>query len=162
MSDGWLALLTGATMAIGVMGTLIPVVPGVGLVWLAALGWGAMTGFDAVATISMAVITALLAVGVYLGVRIPQKAASAEGLSKLGLVVGVTGAVVFAFALPVLGAPIGFVLGVWLVRLLDTGDASAALRSSLRTTVALIRASAAQFVVALGMGFVWIVWLIIG
>ena len=162
MSDGWLALLTGATMAIGVLGTLLPVVPGVGLVWLAALGWGVVTGFDGVGIVSMALITALAAAGVYLGLRIPQKAATAEGLSKLGLVVGLGGALVFAFVLPVLGAPIGFVLGVWLVRLLDTGDARSALRSSIRTTGALIRASAAQFVVALGMGLVWVAWLVIG
>lgn len=162
MSEAWLALLTGAAMAIGVLGTLIPIVPGVGLVWIAALAWGALTGFDAVAAVAMALITALAAFGLYLGVRIPQKTASAEGLSTSGLVVGVVGALVLAFALPVLGAPIGFVLGVWIVRLRATGDPGSALQSSIRTTVALVRASAAQFAVAIGMALVWVAWLVIG
>lgn len=162
MNDVGLALLTGAVMAIGILGTLIPIVPGIGLVWFAAIAWGALVGFGIVGVISMTLITALAVAGVFLGLRIPHRAATTEGLSRIGLVVGIAVAIVFAIALPLVGAPIGFVVGVWLVRMRDTRDAAAAWRSTVRTTIALVQASAAQFAVAVLMSLVWVAWFLIG
>lgn len=162
MNDIALALLTGAAMAIGILGTLIPIIPGIGLVWLAAVAWGMLAGFGTVGMISMTLITGLLAAGVFLGLRIPQRAATAEGLSRIGLFAGIVVALVFAIALPLVGAPIGFVVGVWIVRMRDTRDAAAAWRSTVRTTIALVQASAAQFVIAVLMSLVWVAWLFIG
>ena len=161
MNDIALALLTGAVIAIGILGTLIPIVPGIGLIWFAAVAWGVFTGFGPVGVISMIMITGLLAIGVFLGLRIPQRAATGEGLSRVGLFAGIVLAIVFAIALPVVGAPIGFVVGVWLVRMSDTRDAAAAWRSAIRTTIALVKASAAQFVVAVLMSLVWVAWAVI-
>lgn len=157
-----MALLTGAVMAIGILGTLIPIVPGIGLIWVAAIVWGVVAGFGTVGVISMILITGLLVIGVFLGLRIPQRAASAEGLTRIGLFAGIVVAIVFAFILPVVGAPIGFVVGVWIVRMMDTRDAASAWRSAIRTTIALVRASATQFVVAVLMSLVWVAWFLIG
>ena len=162
MNDLALALLTGAVMAIGILGTLIPIVPGIGLIWFAAIAWGVFAGFGTVGAISMIIITGLLAIGVFLGLRIPQRAAAAEGLTRIGLFAGIVLAIVFAIALPVVGAPIGFVVGVWIVRMRDTRDAAAAWRSAVRTTIALVQASAAQFVIAVLMTLVWVAWFLIG
>ena len=158
MSELWLGLVTAAVIGVGVIGTVVPVIPGIGLIWIAALGWGLLTGFAGAGVFAMGFLTLLLVVGVFLGVRIPQRTATAEGLSAMGLVVGVILAIVGAIVLPVIGAAVGFVFGVWLLRYLDSRDASAAWRSSVRTIGALVTASAAQLVVATGMAIVWAAW----
>lgn len=154
--------LTAAVVMLGVVGTIIPLLPGLLLVWFAALGWGLLMGFGFGGIVAMVLITAMLAVGIYLSIRIPQKSAAAQGLSIGGTLFGVVLAIVVGIVLPVVGVPIGFVLGVWIVRVLNTGDASEAFRSSLRTTYALLRASAAQFGVAVAMGLTWLVWALNG
>ncbi len=149
MIDDVAFALTAAVVMLGVVGTIIPLLPGLLLVWAAAFGWGLLMGFGFGGIVAMVMITAMLVAGIYLSIRIPQKSAAAQGLSIGGTLFGVVLAIIMGVVLPVVGVPIGFVLGVWIVRVLDTGDAPEAFRSALRTTYALLRASAAQFGVAI-------------
>jgi uncharacterized protein YqgC (DUF456 family) len=158
MSDPVLFVLIAGAILLGVVGTIVPLLPGLALVWVAALVWGLLTDFGTAGAISMVVITLLLGVGVYLGLRIPQRTAAAEGLTIRGMILGVVLALFVGIVIPVIGIPLGFVLGVWIVRIADTGDASAAFRSAIATTWALIRASATQFGIGIAMGFVWLLW----
>jgi hypothetical protein len=154
--------LTAAVVMFGVLGTIIPLLPGLMLVWAAALGWGLVMGFGSGGIVAMALITGLLVAGIYLSIRIPQRSAAAQGLSLWGTLFGLLLAIALGIVLPIVGIPIGFVLGVWVVRVIDTGDASEAFRSALQTTLALLRASAAQFGVATAMGLTWLVWALNG
>lgn len=154
--------VTAAAVMLGVVGTIVPLLPGLLLVWVAALGWGLYSGFGLGGTVAMVLITSLLAFGIYLSIRIPQKSVAAQGLSVAGTLFGLVLAIVVGIVLPVVGIPIGFVLGVWIVRVIDTGDASAAFRSALQTTFALLKASVAQFAVAAAMGLTWLVWALNG
>lgn len=45
MDNGLLLLLTAIVMAVGLAGTVLPVIPGLGLIWLAGVGYGLVTGF---------------------------------------------------------------------------------------------------------------------
>ncbi len=158
MSDPVLFVLTAGFIVIGVVGTIVPLLPGLALVWAAALIWGLLTSFDTAGVVAMALITILFAAGIYLSLRIPQKSAAAQGLSIKGTIFGVALAIGVGIVIPVIGIPLGFVLGVWIVRIADTGDARVAFRSALATTAALLRASAAQFGIGLAMGSVWLLW----
>ncbi len=162
MIDDVAFALTAALIMLGVLGTIVPLLPGLMLVWFAALGWGLIMGFDFGGLVAMSVITALLIAGIYLSIRIPQKSAAAQGLSLWGTIFGLVLAIGVGIVLPIVGIPIGFVLGVWIVRVVDTGDAAEAFRSALHTTFALLRASAAQFGVATAMGLTWLVWALNG
>lgn len=158
MNEAVLFALTAAAIVIGVIGTIVPLLPGIALVWAATLVWGLLTEFGAGGVAAMVVITGLAGAGVYLSVRIPQRTAAAEGLSIRGTLFGLLLAIVVGIVIPIIGIPVGFVLGVWIVRIAETGDASAAFRSAVATTGALIRASAAQFAVGCAMGIVWLIW----
>ena len=162
MSDPVLFVLTAGAIVIGVVGTIVPLLPGLALVWVAALVWGFVTSFDTAGIVAMTAITLLFGAGIYLSLRIPQKSASAQGLSLRGTIFGVALAIGVGIVIPVIGIPLGFVLGVWIVRIADTGDARAAWRSALATTAALLRASAAQFGIGVAMGSVWLLWALTG
>ncbi|MDH3249561.1 MAG: DUF456 family protein [Acidimicrobiia bacterium] len=158
MNDPVLFVLTAGVIVIGVVGTIVPLLPGLALVWLAALAWGMLTSFGTAGFLAMTTITLLFGAGIYLGLRIPQKSAAAQGLSIRGTVLGVLLAIGVGIVIPVVGIPLGFVLGVWIVRIADTGDARAAFSSALATTAALLRASAAQFGIGVAMGSIWLLW----
>lgn len=162
MSDPVLFILTAGLIVIGVVGTIVPLLPGLALVWAAALLWGLLTSFGTAGVVAMTTITVLLAAGIYLSLRIPQKSAAAQGLSLKGTIFGVALAIGVGIVIPVVGIPLGFVLGVWIVRIADTGDAGLAFRSALATTAALVRASAAQFGIGIAMGSVWLLWALNG
>ena len=116
MNDPVLFVLTAAVIVIGVIGTIVPLLPGLALVWAATLVWGILTEFGTWGTIAMISITLLLATGIFLSIRIPQKSAAAQGLSFRGTIFGLVLAVAVGIVIPVIGIPVGFVLGVWIVR----------------------------------------------
>ena len=116
MNDPVLFVLTAGVIVIGVIGTIVPLLPGLALVWVATFVWGLLTSFDRAGIVAMTAITVLFAVGVYLSLRIPQKSAAAQGLSLRGTIFGVALAIAVGIVIPVIGIPLGFVLGVWLER----------------------------------------------
>jgi hypothetical protein len=162
MSEPVLFVVTAGVIVIGVIGTIVPLLPGLALVWVATLAWGLLTSFGAGGIFAMTIITILFGAGIYLSLRIPQKSAAAQGLSIRGTIFGVVLAIGVGIVIPVIGIPVGFVLGVWIVRIADTGDARAAFDSALATMAALIKASAAQFGVGVAMGVVWLLWALSG
>lgn len=149
-------LLIGLAIAVGVAGTLLPLVPGLGLVWLAAVAFGLIEGFGTVGWVSIGVITGLAAVGTVAGVRVPQRAAAAGGIGWRGQLTAVALAVVGFFVIPVVGAGVGFVGGIYLVaRSKNPGRAWQITKSTLRS---LFVATGVQFVTALAMAGTWLIW----
>ena len=155
-----LTAIVGLVIAVGVLGTVLPLVPGVGLVWLAMLAYGLFTGFGAKGWSAMAVATVLGVTALYLNVRIPQKEAASSGLTVKGQLVGLALAVVGFFVVPVIGAPLGFVLGVYLMRLQATNDRAQAWASTVRIVRSLVKASAVQAGLAVAMALTWVVWVV--
>lgn len=162
MNEGVLAVLVAMTMAVGSLGTLVPVLPGPLLVWVAALVWGLMVGFGVLGAVAMLLITSGLALAFYLGVRIPQRSAAGEGLGIGAQLLAVLLAVVGFFVVPIVGAAIGFAFGVWLSRWWSLRDIAAANSSTGRALRAMLKAAGAQFLCALGMSMTWVVWALIG
>lgn len=153
-------LIAAIAIAAGVAGTIVPVLPGLVLVWAALVFYGVLVGFGWVGWTVLGISTALLGLGTYLNVRIPQKEAATTGLTVGGQVVALALAVVGFFVVPVVGLPLGFVLGVFLVRLRATRDGAAAWRSTLAILRSLLKASAVQAACGLAMGTLWLGWVV--
>ncbi|MEG3439017.1 DUF456 family protein [Pannus brasiliensis CCIBt3594] len=103
-----------AVMMVGVIGALVPAIPGVGLILVAMLVWGAVTGFSNLGTaIIVALIVLLLSLGVdFLATYLGAKRVGASSWSQIGLVVGlIAGVFGFLPALPFGGPLIGLLLG---------------------------------------------------
>jgi len=109
--DPWLVVAL-VLMFIGLLGVILPLVPGIVLVYLAALLYAVIEGFAKIGPITLAVLTILAVVGVTADLWVSSLRARVGGASVWallgGLVLGLVGLIFFS--LP--GAILGSVLGV--------------------------------------------------
>ena len=151
--------LVAVAMAVGIAGTVVPLVPGLGLVAAAALAYGIVEGFGGVG-VAFGVIVALLVAGTAAGIVLPKRAAGGAGASRTSLVVGAVGAVIGFFAVPLVGLPLGGAVGIFVGELARSGDRSVAWRSTKATLKGFGIATLVQLGAGLGMAAVWVVWVL--
>jgi uncharacterized protein YqgC (DUF456 family) len=127
-------LLVGVVMVAGIIGILLPVLPGLLLIWAAGLWWTIADGGGATRWTVFAVLCVLLVVGTVTKYVLPARSAGARGAPVSTLVIGALGAIVGFFVIPVVGVVVGGVLGIYLaeyVRLRDPGRAWTSTRAAL-------------------------------
>ncbi|WP_329454950.1 DUF456 domain-containing protein [Streptomyces sp. NBC_01497] len=110
--DVWQLVLVGLVMLLGLLGVLIPGVPGQAIVW-AAVVWWALSDTSGAAWVVLMVATALLLVNQALRPLLPSRRTGRTGAPRRTLAVGGVWAVVGFFVLPVVGGVVGFVGGVY-------------------------------------------------
>jgi hypothetical protein len=162
MSDTDLAVVVGLARAVGLAGTIFPILPGLLLMWAAALLYGLVGGFNGVGIAAMFVITVLTVAGVAAGVVIPKKAAGTAGASRSSLLLGAAVAVVGFFVVPIVGLPLGGALGIFLGEQLRTGDRRVAWIATKATLTGFGLAALAQFGAGVLVVLTWVVWLVAG
>lgn len=104
--------LAGFVMAAGVVGAIIPVIPGPMLIVGAALVYGLLSRFGWLGGFAFAVIVLLWLVTLLAGWVLPQAGGAQRGASREALLVSSLLGIVGFFLIPILGAPIGFVVGM--------------------------------------------------
>jgi uncharacterized protein YqgC (DUF456 family) len=109
-------IVTGLLMLIGLVGIVVPVLPGLLLVWLATALW-AFEHPNRWAWLVFAICGLVYAAGVITQYLVPGRRLKGAGVRTSTLFLAVVLAIVLFFVIPVIGAPIGFVLGVFLVEL---------------------------------------------
>jgi uncharacterized protein len=109
-------VVTGLLMLVGLVGIVVPVLPGLLLVWLATALW-AFEHPSRWAWLVFAICGLVYAAGVITQYLVPGRRLKDAGVRTSTLFLAVVLAIVLFFVIPVIGAPIGFVLGVFLVEL---------------------------------------------
>lgn len=123
-----------AIFVVGVLGIILPVLPGLLLCVTAVLVWAIGTG-GPTAWITVGVVLAIYAVCLILQYLIPGRRMKREGVGGKTLVLGVVGAIIGLFVIPLVGLPVGFVLGIFAaeyVRFRELDRAWSATKSALR------------------------------
>lgn len=153
--------LVAVAIAVGIAGTVVPLVPGLGLVAAAALVYGLVEGFGVVGGIAFGIIVALAVAGSAAGIVLPRRAAGGAGAPRSSLLVGALGAVIGFFAVPVVGLPLGGAAGIFVGELARSGgDRSVAWRTTWATLKGFGLATLVQLAAGLVMAVVWIVWVV--
>jgi len=134
--DAGVLLLFGLAMAIGLVGTVVPVLPGLLVVAVAGVGWAWLEGGVAAWTVAVAML-AVLACGTVAKYVLPGRTLKDAGAPWSTLLVGAVAAVVGFFAIPVVGLLVGGVLGVWLAELRRLRSGRGAWRSTWATLKAI-------------------------
>lgn len=106
--------IVAALMVVGLIGIVIPVLPGLLLILIGVLIWAFELQHE-VAWWVMGISIALFLACMVLEFLIPGKRMRRAGVRTSTLVIGVLVAIVCAFLIPVAGALIGFPLGIYLV-----------------------------------------------
>lgn len=124
--------LAVVSMVIGLVGILIPLLPGMLLIWLSLLGYAIVDGFQVITPGYFAWLT-VIAVGVgSADWWLPFLGAKAIGVSPLALRYGLAGGILgFFLAGPLPGALLGYALGILWGEYQRQRDWGMALRASL-------------------------------
>lgn len=151
-------IVVGIVMVLGLMGVVLPVLPGLLLIWAAALFYGLMVGFGSIGWAVVGLLTVLAVAGMIKSVVIPRRAAVESGASGWAQLGAVVGGVVGFFVIPVFGLILGALAGLLAVEYM--------LKDDLDEALAAVRATAKGFglsvVIDLILGMVmivaWSVW----
>lgn len=117
-------LIAALVIAVGLVGILVPVLPGSILVVAGVLGWALAVG-GPTAWVAAGVATALVAAGVVVKYVVPGRRLQVAGIPASTQWVGALLGVVGFFVVPVVGLFLGFVLGVYLAELARVGSKQA-------------------------------------
>jgi uncharacterized protein YqgC (DUF456 family) len=140
-------VLVGAAILIGLLGVLVPVLPGVLLCWAAVLVW-ALAERTAAAWVVLAVASALLALSQVVKYVVPGRRMRAAGVPGASLAAGGVLAIIGFFVVPVVGAFLGFVGGVYGAERLRLGTHGAAWPSTMHA----LKAVGLSMLIELGAG----------
>ena len=148
--DPWL-IVALVLMFIGLLGVILPLVPGIVLVYLAALLYAIIEGFAKIGPITLAVLTVLAVVGVTADLWVSSLGAKVGGASVWALLGGLAPGLVglIFFSLP--GAIVGSVLGVIIVELGRVGDWRKVLKSGGGWLIGWLLSTVVQLSIALIM-----------
>ncbi|MBN2084404.1 MAG: DUF456 domain-containing protein [Anaerolineales bacterium] len=103
-------------MLLGLIGVVVPLLPGIELIWLAALGYGILHGFTWPGVFAMVGITILLLAGLSSDIWITGLGLKSTGTSMLSILIGVVLLVAGSIFLSPLG---GILLGLGGMALLE-------------------------------------------
>jgi uncharacterized protein len=120
VSSGGIVLVALA-IAVGLVGIVVPLLPGTLLVFGAIAVW-AFVENNVTAWVTLGVATLLLAAATLIKYLWPMRRMRAADVRTLSLAVGAVLGIIGFFVIPVLGLVIGFVLGVYLAELANRRD----------------------------------------
>jgi len=125
-----ITVISTLLMLVGIIGIVVPVLPGLLFVWLGVLLWS-INETSTVGWVVLSAATTLVAAGIVLQYLIPGQRMRAAGVKTSTLVCGVVVAILCGIAIPVVGAVLGFPLGIYAVQRLRRHDHRAAWRSTM-------------------------------
>ena len=148
-------LLVGIGVLVGLVGIVVPVLPGSLLVLASILVWAIVVS-GAAGWAVFAVAAVLLVVGGVVKYAVPGRRLAAAGVPTRTLVAGGLLGIVGFFVIPVVGLLVGFVLGVYLSEVVRVGTDLA-----WPTTKAALRATGLSLLIELAAGLLAAVtWLV--
>lgn len=148
--DPWL-IVALVLMFIGLAGVILPLVPGIVLVYLAALLYAVIEGFDRIGPVTLAVLTVLTVVGVTADLWVSSLGAKVGGASVWALLGGLALGLVGLIFSGLPGAIVGSVVGVITVELWRVGDWQKVLRSGAGWLIGWLLSTVVQLSIALIM-----------
>ena len=140
-------LVAGVVVLLGLVGIVVPVMPGTLLVAVALLGWAAYVG-EPRGWVLAGLGLVVLAAGAILKYLLAGRHLRGHGVPTSTVVLGGLLGIVGFFVVPVIGLPLGFVAGTYLAELRRVGSGQA-----WPATVAALKAVGIALLVELVAGF---------
>ncbi len=148
-------VLAAVLIVVGLAGVLIPLLPGPICIWLGIGLWSFDRG-DATAWVVLVVATVILLLGLLLKYAVPGQRLREAGVPWITLAFGALLGVIGFFVIPVIGLPIGFVLGIYLLELNRLGSSAAAWPSTRKAVTAVGLSMLIEFGSGLLASSVWL------
>jgi uncharacterized protein YqgC (DUF456 family) len=162
MSKTLVTILAALVMLLGLAGVVLPVLPGLALVWAAALGYGLLAGWGTSGPWLFALITLLGAVGLGSELWVTGAGARVAGASiwsiAAGIVLGLIGLLFFS---PI-GALVGLTLGILGAEYFRLRDWRKALSAAGGTLAGCGVSYGVKLLLGMAMIGAWVAWVLIG
>jgi uncharacterized protein YqgC (DUF456 family) len=147
-----------AMMAVGFL--VIPILPGLVIIWATALGYGILVGFGTLGWVMFAFITVLMLGGSILDNVLMGARAHKEGAPWWVVLISMVSAVVgnFVIPIPILGGILAALLVLFLIEWLRLKDAKKALVSMRGMLIGCGWAAVFRVIIGLAMIGLWLIW----
>jgi uncharacterized protein YqgC (DUF456 family) len=155
-----LRIVVLAVMLFGLLGLIIPVLPGLVIIWVPALVYGLVTGFNWVSAILFGVMTLLMILGNLVDNFIMGARARVQGASWLAIGVALAAGVLGSIVFPPFGGLIAALLGLFAVEMLRLKDLRRALESTKSMAVGCGWAAIIRFGIGVIMILLWGAWVL--
>jgi len=156
---GTVEVVVGVVVAVGLIGIVVPVLPGLLLVWAGIAVWSTERQ-DTAGWVVLAVVTALALAGTALKYLLPGRRMRTEGVPAATMLAGGALGLVGFFVVPVVGLFLGFVLGVYLAERARLSQHQAAWASTIIALKAAGWSMLIELLTGLLMAGTWVVVLV--
>jgi uncharacterized protein YqgC (DUF456 family) len=145
-------------MAVGLL--VIPILPGLVIIWVSALGYGIAAGFGVLGWVMFAFITLLMLAGSVLDNVLMGASAHKEGAPWWVVLIAMLAAIIgnFVIPIPILGGILAALLVLFLIEWLRLKDARKALASMRGMLVGCGWAVVFRVIIGLVMIGLWLIW----
>jgi uncharacterized protein len=154
--------LVGVAIFVGVVGIVVPVLPGALLSWAAILVW-ALEEQSSTGWVVLAVATVLIGASQVIKYVVPERRMRDAGIPQHSTLIGVLFAIAGFFLIPVVGMFVGFPLGVFIserFRLRTSGAAWQSTKHALKATGLSMLIELAGTLLAAGVWLAAVLWLV--
>ena len=157
--SAWGELLIALVMAIGMAGIFVPGMPGLPLIWASTLVWTWLDGGGSTRWGVFAVACAFFALGQWASFILPasQTRNAPPKTLTVACLLGIAG----FFLIPIIGGPIGFAAGVFMMNIVGGATTAQAYRMTVSTLRAFGWVIVAEASAAVAIGVCWIAGLML-
>jgi uncharacterized protein len=155
-TDSAITLVSGAAIVVGILGVVIPFLPGLLLCWAGVLFWAIFGEGGWGKWLVFGLATAIAVSGTVVKYAWPGRSLKRSGVPTSSILAGGLLGLVGFFVLPVVGLVAGFVLGIWLAERARLGDSAQAWPSTRRALKAVGLAMLIELAAALTIAAVWL------
>ncbi|SDB83148.1 hypothetical protein GA0111570_10498 [Raineyella antarctica] len=147
-------VVAGLLVLVGLVGIVVPVLPGTITVLVGLLLWAVVIG-GPIGWVTFAIGAAFCLVGVTATYVLTGRTLKRASIPNRSVVIGLLAGVVGMFVIPVVGLPIGFAAGLFLSELARVREPATALRTSGQALRATGIGMLVEFGCASAAGIVW-------
>lgn len=140
-------ILVGLAIVAGLAGIVVPILPGILLIWAAVLVW-ALFEQTTLAWTVLGVSSVLAVASQIVKFAVPDRRLRTAGVPRQTILIGAAAGIIGFFVVPVIGLFAGFILGVYVAELVRLGSHANAWPS----TVHALKAVGVSILVELGAG----------
>jgi uncharacterized protein YqgC (DUF456 family) len=155
------SILVGLMMLVGLLGSIIPFLPDVVLIWVSALIYGLVIGWGQSGGWLFGIISVLGLIGLLSDAWVSGAGARQGGATVLTTLGGLAIGLVALFTTGPLGFLVGILLGTFVLEYARHQDPEQALRATFGMGLGYGASFIVKFLLGLGMITAWVVWLFV-
>ncbi|MBN2388757.1 MAG: DUF456 domain-containing protein [Anaerolineales bacterium] len=149
-------VLTFMFLGLGVL--VVPILPGLVIIWAAALGYGIYAGFGTLGWIMFAIMTVLMIAGSFADNLLMATQSRKQGASWLSIGLALLAALLGNFLFPILGGILAAIGTLYLAEWVRLKDSQKAFTTMKGMMVGCGWAFVIRFIIGLVMIGLWMIW----